>query len=1307
MGTNTPAEDALQAENRQLRERIAVLENERQALREREEHFRTLSETMLQGVVYQASDGKILSMNPAAERILGKSPADFLGTTSVNQERDSIREDGSPFPGLEHPAMVALATGREVRNVRMGVFNPREEDYRWIDVTAVPLFRSGETKPHQVYTVFEDVTDRKTAEVALRESEARLRRIARAGPIGLFEWNAAKDIAYWSPEHYELFGYEPGTPVSWQRWLERVHPEDRHRVAENSARLLDRARLEGQVRGHKDEYRCIRADGSVAWLESDISVDMAGGEAIIRGAVRDISERKQAGEALRASEERLRLALQAAKAGAWEWDLRTGENRWSEELWSLYGMAPYSCTPSYDAWLATIHPDDREGVVRAVQTAAAMGAELDVEWRVHSSENPTRWLLSRGQPQRDAGGHVVRYLGIVLDITDRKSVEEALRESEARFRLALKNAPVSVAAQDRDLRYIWAYNQRSASPGQIVGHFDHEIFTAQEAAHVTPVKRRVLEEGVEHRERMWLDRPTGRLYLDICWEPIRDPAGRIVGVASASVDLTPLKLAEEALWRSEARWNAAIESFAEGAIIATEDEQVIYWNPAARAMHGFTRPDEGIESLENTVVTFQLWLPDGSRMLELDEWPMRRIKRGETVRNLELRIRRPGQGWEKVFSYSGAMVDTAGGERLIFLTCHDLTELRKAEQALRENEERLRLAQDAAAIGSFAWNVQTGLNTWTAKLEEMHGLPVGSFGRTQTAWEDLVHPEDRGRARERVQESLESGAPTEGEWRVIWPDGSVHWLSGRWQVFKDANGTPLRMTGVNIDITERKHAEEALRESDRRFRSLFENSTDAIFLTSVDGRIFAANPAARAMFGMSDREICEKGREGLIASGEPRLGPALEKRKDEGRVHAEFTFVRKDGSRFEGDVTSVVLDEAGDAFVAVRDVTERKMEEERLRQAQKLESLGLLAGGVAHDFNNLLVGVIGNASLAQELLSPDHPAADLIEGVLKSGEQAAHLTRQMLAYSGKGRFLMEQLNLSAIVPEMVGLVLPSISKKIALHMSLDEALPSIEADRGQVQQVFMNLALNAAEAIGSRDGAIAVRTSVQVVDDAFRRLNPEAEGLPPGEYVLLEVRDTGCGMDEKTKARIFDPFFSTKFIGRGLGLAAVAGIVRGHKGAIIVRSAPGRGTAFTVLLPAAKKPAEQTRAAAPGAGLRGSGIVLVVDDEEVVRETAKKALERLGYTVLVADSGLAAVDMFRRHPADIAVVLLDLSMPHMNGEETLPELRKIRPEARVIISSGYSEAETMALFRGQQVSGFIQKPYTSTGLGEKVKLALL
>jgi PAS domain S-box-containing protein len=404
-----------------------------------------------------------------------------------------------------------------------------------------------------------------------------------------------------------------------------------------------------------------------------------------------------------------------------------------------------------------------------------------------------------------------------------------------------------------------------------------------------------------------------------------------------------------------------------------------------------------------------------------------------------------------------------------------------------------------------------------------------------------------------------------------------------------------------------------------------------------------------------------------------------------------------------------LFDEAGQprgAVGAFVDITGRKRDEERLRQTQKLESIGLLAGGIAHDFNNLLVGVIGNAGLALDMLQPGDEAVEFIEGVIRAGEQLATLTRQMLAYSGKGRFFLKRLNLSHLIPEMSRLVQPSIPKKIALDFELAPDLPPVEADPSHMQQIFMNLVLNAAEAIGSNSGRISIKTGVQAVDQQYIRQNPEAADLQPGDYVYLEVRDTGSGMEPATMKKIFEPFFSTKFIGRGLGLAAVSGIVRVHKGAIQVTSALNKGTCFTVLLPATQGATPQEEVAEKPLPFHATGTVLVVDDEKVVRETARKALTRHGLDVLVANNAIEAIDILKRHSGEISLVVLDLSMPGMSGEEALPELRKIRPGIKVVISSGYNEAETMTLFKGQRVSGFIQKPYTPTTLAEKVKSTL-
>jgi signal transduction histidine kinase len=383
-------------------------------------------------------------------------------------------------------------------------------------------------------------------------------------------------------------------------------------------------------------------------------------------------------------------------------------------------------------------------------------------------------------------------------------------------------------------------------------------------------------------------------------------------------------------------------------------------------------------------------------------------------------------------------------------------------------------------------------------------------------------------------------------------------------------------------------------------------------------------------------------------------------------------------------------------------------QQERLRQSQKIESIGILAGGIAHDFNNLLTGVLGNASLALESMPAGSPNRTLLQGVVQASERAAHLTRQLLAYAGKGRFVVEALDLSQQVREIAALVQTSIPSAVQLRLDLAEQLPYIDADASQIQQIIMNLVINGAEAIPEgQSGTVIVTTGVQEVDDEYLRTTLLDTPIPPGTYITLEVHDTGIGMDRETQARIFDPFFTTKFTGRGLGLAAVMGIVRGHQGALKIYSTPGRGSTFKVLLLASGSSLpRQAKRNDDTARLAGCGSVMVIDDESIVRRVAKATLERFGYSVIVCEDGPAAISLFRTMAADISVILLDMSMPVMSGEETFRHLRAIHPDVKVVLSSGYNEVEAISRFTGKGLAGFIQKPYTAARLGETIRSVL-
>lgn len=373
---------------------------------------------------------------------------------------------------------------------------------------------------------------------------------------------------------------------------------------------------------------------------------------------------------------------------------------------------------------------------------------------------------------------------------------------------------------------------------------------------------------------------------------------------------------------------------------------------------------------------------------------------------------------------------------------------------------------------------------------------------------------------------------------------------------------------------------------------------------------------------------------------------------------------------------------------------ERMLLEKQMLQTQKLESLGVLAGGIAHDFNNLLTSVIGYSELARTHLSATSAATGFIDAAVTGAQRAAELTQQMLAYSGKGAIVVEPVDLSWLVSDITRLLEVSISKKCVMRFELPEQLPMCMADATQLRQVIMNLIINASDAIGDRSGVISVTTGVAWCDQQYLAENFIDDKLAEGMYVHLEVADTGCGMSAETRARIFDPFFTTKFTGRGLGLAAVLGIVRAHKGTIRVYSEFGRGTTFKMILPAAPDiKMAQSEPVTEQTQWRGSGTVLVIDDEESIRALTRHMMTQMGFEVTTASDGLEGVEVFRQMSDSNPLVLLDLTMPHLDGAATFAQLRRIRPDVRVILMSGYGEKTVDSQFAGKGLAGFLQKPF--------------
>ncbi len=521
---------------------------------------------------------------------------------------------------------------------------------------------------------------------------------------------------------------------------------------------------------------------------------------------------------------------------------------------------------------------------------------------------------------------------------------------------------------------------------------------------------------------------------------------------------------------------------------------------------------------------------------------------------------------------------------------------------------------------------------------------------------------------------------------------------------------------AQTELTERKRAEEQVRRAESFLNNVVDNIPYMIFVKDAqDLRFVRVNKTGEELLGASTSVLLGKNDYDFFPEDEARFFEAKDRQT---LTEANIIDIPEEpidtphGRRYLHTKKIPVGDGDGQPKYLLgisEDITERKLEEERqraferkLQETQKLESLGVLAGGIAHDFNNLLVSILGNVGLVLVDLEPESPVREPVEQIKIAAQRAADLTRQMLAYSGKGRFVMQRINLNSVITEITQLLQVSIAKNASLKLNLAPNLPPIEGDVTQIRQVLMNLIVNASDALGEKQGMISLTTGTVHADRDYLSGSFMAPDLPEGDYAYVQVTDDGAGMDKETQQKIFDPFFTTKFTGRGLGLAAVLGIVRGHNGAIKVYSETGQGSVFRVLLPVKDAPHETEKPSSEVLRPKGNGTVLVIDDEEVVRNVTKRMLSRVGYTPLLAEDGPSGIEIYKHNKDSIVCVMLDMTMPRMSGEETLARLKELNPDVRVLLMSGYSEQEASNRFNGKGVSGFMQKPYTPQDLQEKI-----
>ncbi len=633
----------------------------------------------------------------------------------------------------------------------------------------------------------------------------------------------------------------------------------------------------------------------------------------------------------------------------------------------------------------------------------------------------------------------------------------------------------------------------------------------------------------------------------------------------------------------------------------------------------------------------------------------------------------------------------------------------KNEDKTRLAKHRLRAALEATQTGIWEIDLQAGTLAWDGRCFEVWERDPALGPDAHWVLSHLSEQE-RDEVEASIGRALDPGGDGTFEVEYVFngPSGSRRWISARGRCAFDPNGRPGKFIGTVVDITERKEAHEAKLESERLYRHIVETMDEGVGVLDQVGFIRFVNPAYRHMFGFTnDDDLVGRHVEELMFEEDRER----ERRRwmdhlaqGGGATRAVRRFRRADGHELWVSLASVPMGDGSTLGVATNITAARRLEA-KLQQTQKLESLGVLAGGIAHDFNNLLVGVLGNVGLARVDLPPESPALEAVGEIETAAVRASELTRQLLAYAGKGRFVITRIDLRKLVEEMGHLLSAVIGNGVTVRYQFGDVPPVVEGDATQLRQVIMNLITNASDAIGDRSGIVTVATTIVQADRSYLSEMLFDDELAPGLYVCLQISDTGAGMSPETRDRIFDPFFTTKFTGRGLGLAAVLGIMRAHRGAIKVYSEVGRGTTFKMLLPAAEGAAEAlTRPPAKDRPEATTGLVLVVDDETSVRTVVKRLLESAGYAVITAADGEEGVEVFRAHHPHVRAVILDVTMPRMGGEEAFRRLRQIDPDVRVILSSGYSEQEATSQFAGKGLAGFLEKPFRAEALFECVRL---
>jgi two-component system cell cycle sensor histidine kinase/response regulator CckA len=1290
-------------------------------------------------ILFDPDSEQVIDANPMAQRLSGFTRAELLRLQASYLFRAEAQG------GLNRLRNAYRKTG--VFHSQEGFVLRTKRDGSWIPVNLTITRLHLAPRTLGLMTV-RDVREQREAHNQLKKVESELRRVLAA--ISDCLWSAEIDArgqwtySYFSPVVEKI----TGQPADYflgghHRWWSAIHPEDRPRWEKALLRLRG---------GHssQEEYRIVWPDGTMRWIRDSVMASRAADSYILKldGVVTDISDAKRAEALVSTQNQALEMiATGSSVPQVLDYLLQSIEAQSPHMLCALLlleqGRLRLASAPSLpDAYRraldgSPVGPDAGVCGVAAHTRQPVVVADISVDpqwthYRDLALRNGLRacWVtpvLARNGTvlgvmavyYRQAGQPPARdqhLIGVVDHLAalaiERRRAEEALRASEERLSRIFETNADAILIIERAGRITMA----NAAAERLFGLPRHEIVRRNfndPAWKISLVDGRcvsaqdfafsqVLTTGqpVYGVERV-LERPDrSQVIVSLNAAPLRDSAGNVVGVVESLSDITERKHAEEALRRSEERFRALVEKSSDLLILLTADGAMSYVTPAVTQLLGYTAEEF-------------LRLPPFANLHPDDRPAMEAMfaaciaEPGHEVRSEFRTLHKDGT--YRVLEGHGINRLDDPSVRAVVTNSHDITDRKLAEAQLRDTNETLRALIEASPLAILALDPAGNVRSWNAAATRIFGWTESEvLGQPSP----LVPP-DKQQESAALRERVLSGEAFAGvEAHRIRKDGAWIDVSISAGPLYDAAGQVDGIIAVLADVTDRKRAEEALARERAILRGLIDSIPDLICYKDNDGVYLGCNTAFEHYCGRAEKD--------LVGLTDLDLFPTEigKNHRERDRQMLAGTKARRHEEWLQYPGGKVVLVEtlktpffgaAGKTLGLIgisRDITERRRLEDQLRQSQKMEAIGQLAGGVAHDFNNLLTAVLGNISLLTASLPAGDPNRELLRDTETAAVRASDLTKQLLGFSRRTALRLEATNLNASVLEAVRILRRTFDPRITVEVKSLAELWTAWADPSQLIQVLINLCINARDAMPT-GGRLTLETENVILDSDLAQLHVEAR---PGEFVRLRVSDTGHGIPDDIRQRIFEPFFTTKHPGQGtgLGLAMVFGIVKQHQGWIDCYSEVNRGTRFDLYLPrfqegntvVAPQPAP---AAVNGGG--GGETILLVDDEAMIRNLGKTILQRYGYEVLLAEDGPQALEIYQQERHRIDLVILDLTMPRLSGHDTLRQMRQTDPAVPVLFASGYS-ADHLADSERQGVLGFINKPYRPQELASTVRAAL-